>query len=686
MDSVESEEDVSPPPKQPTSKRKRQSETPATTTSGAAQADEQSEVSRPHKKQKTMVEVLLPPISSDEDGDGLPVLGVREKVALQNKVPPKSDGASSDVSDEDDVSPPKAKGKSERRSHPRSKGTAVSSRSSDMREESRLPHSKTKNKVVPRREERVADDDVSSSGSQDEGPRPRKSKKKTTSKRISPSEQNDDQSEREVESAVTPVKIGPPRGVKRRETSKESGRPSKPGPSRTKPKPREDDSADERVPAEEFNDHPGDEVPSFGSPLLLQCDTVDDPASTFPPTHISIPQVPLSARPRSPDLSPGARARLELFDRMMTDPLQDDAPLPPPDAPEHVPNDIINDSHDAFDTLDPPRPLSPPPLKPKPKHAQPATPNGLVVPETESSGTSQSQSQPLLKPPPPPPQPLLARDQSPHKPLDLPTIAVIAASVASSSASPQDLLLPHKLPPSTNRPSKRPTFKIPLPSTSRSATNVRSRVADSDAPPSSIESFTSPGRVDKGKQRAVEDDQLQSGLSEGEGGGEVRKRRTQKKITDSELKKRGKELFDQAQFAREAERQKNKKAKRLKNVNDLVNGTISLPPKGSPLPLTSGAESTLEMPWEDVVDFSGGANSTTLDTPEHSEAKPMSEEKRERLRIELRQEEEESTQEALGVYPPPPVTESVVTNGGDALMPPPSSSKVNHTLSNHYSA
>ena len=42
------------------------------------------------------------------------------------------------------------------------------------------------------------------------------------------------------------------------------------------------------------------------------------------------------------------------------------------------------------------------------------------------------------------------------KPLDLPTIAVIAASVMSLSASPQDLLPPHKQPLSTNRPSKGP--------------------------------------------------------------------------------------------------------------------------------------------------------------------------------------------------------------------------------------
>lgn len=673
LDSVE--QHVSPPPKPSTTKRKRQSETPATTTSGAAQADEQNESSRPSKKQKTMLEVLLPPMSSDEDEDSL-LAGFPAKVTPQNKVPPKSNGALLDVSDEEDLSPPKPKpkGKSERRSDVRSKGTTVSSKASDTREESRLPHSKTKTKVVPRREERA---DVLSAGSQDEELRPRKSKKKkkSTSKRKSPSEQNDDLSEREVVSVITPIKVGPPRGVKRREMSRESGRPSKPGPSRTKP--RAGDSADERVPAEESDGHPGDEVLSFGSPLLIQPDMVDDPALTLPPTHISIPQVPLSARPRSPELSPGARARLELFDRMIAGPSQDDAPLPPPDVPEHVPDDTpfnYNDTHDAFDTFDPPRPFSPPllppPSKPKPKHSQLGTPNGLVVPETESSGNSQSPSQPLLKPPPPPPPPQLplARDQSPRK-LDLPTIAVIAASVTSSSASPQDLLLPHKPPLSTNRPSKKPTFKISS-TTFRSTTNARSRVADLEAPPSSIESFTSPGRPDKGKQRAVEDDQLQSGLSEGEGDGERRKNRMQKKITDSELKKRGKELFDQAHLAREAERQKNKKAKRLKTVNDIVNGTISSPRKASPLPITSGAGGSLEMLWEDMVDLSGGANSTTLDTPEHSEAKPLSEEQRERLRIELRQEEEESTQEAMGAYPPPPMKESDVMNGGDALMPP----------------
>lgn len=75
-------------------------------------------------------------------------------------MPPKSEGASSDEDDEDDV------------------GTAVSSRASDMREE------------------RVTDVDVLMAGSRDVELRPCKSKKKTMSKRQPPLEQNDDLSER----------------------------------------------------------------------------------------------------------------------------------------------------------------------------------------------------------------------------------------------------------------------------------------------------------------------------------------------------------------------------------------------------------------------------------------------------------------------------------------------------------
>jgi len=690
LDAVE--RDLSPPPKPATVKRKRESETPATVSSGAVQADERSESSRPRKKQRTVMEILLPPISSDDDQDVLLVPKARAKVVLQKKVPPKSSGASLDGSDGEESSPPKAKSKPERRSDVRSKDTGVRARVSGVREESRLPHSKTSIAVVPQHEERVTNADAVSAGSQDEQPRP--PKKKLTSKRKPPPEQDDGLPEKEVKSTAAPIKIGPPRGVKHRERSGESGPLSKPGPSRTKL--REDDPPNERVPEQEFTEHLDHEDISFGSPLLQQQDTVGDPTS--PPPHISIPRVPLGTPPRSPDLSPGARARLELFDRMMANLSQPDAaashpdasehpdrivatlsqdnaaPLPP-DAPEGVPDDThfnFDDTHDTFDTFDTFDLPRPPSSKPKPKQSKLGTPNGLIVPETESSGNSQSQSQSLLKPPSPQP----ARDQSPRKAIDLPTIAVIAASAPSSSVSPQDLFPPKKLPPSTNRLSKGPIFKMPS-STSRPTTSAHSRVADYEAPPSSIESFTSPKRVDKGKQRVVEDDRLQSSLSEGEGSSERQKRRMQKKTTDSGLKKRGKELFDQAQLAREAERQKNKKATRLKTVNDIVNGKITTPSNGSPLPFTSVAESSLEVPLEDVVDLSGGANSTTLDTLEHSE-KPLSAEERERLRIELRQEVEESTQEAMGIYPPLPAKESEAISGKDAQMSPPRPPKVIH--------
>lgn len=664
LDSVE--QPLSSPLKKPTTKRKRQSETPATTSSGAVQADEQNELSRPRKKQRTEFETVLSPISisSDEDRDAL--LGPKAW-DLQKKVLPKNSAASLD---EDDDSPPKAKGKSVRRSDARSAGTAASSRASGVRAKSGLPRSKTKTKTVPRRKERVADADALSDVSQDEEPRPSKSKKKSTSKQKSPSEQNDELSEKEVDSAVSHIKTTPPRRLIQL------------GEMRPKlilshTKPREDDSEEEHVPGEESTGHPCDEAsPS----VLMQQDAVNNHNSTPSPPHISIPQVLLSARPGNPDLSPGTRARLELFDRMMNDPSPPDATTSPDDVPKCVPDEayINYDTHDDFNTHDLFRPLSPSPSKSKPKHSKLSTPNGLVVPETESSGNSQSQSQPLLQLPPSQPPP--THEKSPPKPIDLPTIAVITASVTSSSVSPRDLFPPlERLPPHTNHRVKRQIFKpVPQisPDTFRSTINPRSLVTDSEAPPSSIESFTSPKRVEKGKQRAVDDDQLQSSLSEEEGVNVRRKRLAQRKITDSELKKRGKELFDQVQLAREAGQQKKQKVKRLKIVNGIVNGTVSSPPKDSPLPSISGLENTLPMRWEDMVDLSGGANSTTLDTPVHSEVKPLSEEDRERLRIELRQEEEENTQEAMGSYPLPPVKKSEVVDSGNTQMPPPKSPKV----------
>ncbi|KAN0082488.1 hypothetical protein V8E55_008283 [Tylopilus felleus] len=321
-DSVE--QHVSPPAVKKSTlatKRKRQPETPATTTtttattSSAGQVDEKSEEgeSRPRKKQKTILEVLLPPISSDEEADALRVPAHRGKATVQTEVARKGNGASSDVSDEDDSSPPKAKGKSERRSDARSKGAAAGSKAS---EESRSPQSNTKSKDVPRHRDRVTHADVASSDFEDL--RPPKLKQKSTPKRKSPSEPQDDVSEKEVEPTAQPIKIGPPRGVKRREILRESRAPSKPGPSWTKPQ--EDGSADERVPAEQSISELDHEVSSSGDPLSRPQDAVGDRA--FPPTHISIPQVPPNAPRHSHDLSPGALARLELFDRMVLAPIK----------------------------------------------------------------------------------------------------------------------------------------------------------------------------------------------------------------------------------------------------------------------------------------------------------------------------------------------------------------------------
>lgn len=618
--------------------------------------------------QKMALETLLRPITSDEDEDNLRGPETRVKATLQNKAPLKSAGALSDSSEEDDSPPPRPMGKSAR-----SKGVAVSTRVSDLRDESKLRGSKPKVKVVLQRKERVAKVDPESS--EDEPPPQRKSRQKSSSRHSLLSDRDDNS--KEVAPVASRMKIGPPRGVKRLEAPGPSARP---GSSRTKS---HEDDADERAPTEVSKGRPDSGVSAFGKPSLLQDDTVGDPPSArqSPLPHNPVPQTLPSTRPHSRDLSPGTRARLELFDRMTMDIPQLDATPPQADVSEQMPDDPhfdyidTHDTHDAFDAFDPP-PLPPSPRPSELKRPKLGTPNGLIVPETESSGNSQRQSQSLPRLPPSP-QPPLVRE-SPRKALDLPTIAVISASATSSSTSPQDHfpLLP-KRPPSTNRPSiqKRSTVK-PLPNIFRSTIKARSHGADSEAPPSSIESFASPKRVDKGKQKAVEDNQLQSSLSEGGGDDERRKGLKQKRVTDSGHKDRGKELFDPMLPTREAERQQTEKSKRLKPVHDIVNRMVRSPSNGSHLPFTSGAEDALEMRWEEVIDLTGGANSTTLDTAEHSERKTPSKEESERLRIELRQEEEENTQEAMGIYPPLPVNESKGVNGGDALSPPPRSPEV----------
>ncbi|KAG2135259.1 hypothetical protein DEU56DRAFT_693627, partial [Suillus clintonianus] len=183
-----------------------------------------------------------------------------------------------------------------------------------------------------------------------------------------------------------------------------------------------------------------------------------------------------------------------------------------------------------------------------------------------------------------------------------------------------------------------PTAPIPRisPHTFRKAVQSLTIKPDNEPPTSSIESFPSP-RKDKGKQRysgadeRSSDEELVSG------------------VTDTQLKARGKALYEQALRKKELLQVTDKPPK--KTINGLArsrtmtsNGKQSGPDAH---PLTSGKgahegdlESVQEM--EDAyVDLNGG-NSTTIDT--FTQSGPQD---KEAQRVLLREEDEECTQEAL---------------------------------------
>ncbi|OAX42766.1 hypothetical protein K503DRAFT_293540 [Rhizopogon vinicolor AM-OR11-026] len=274
------------------------------------------------------------------------------------------------------------------------------------------------------------------------------------------------------------------------------------------------------------------------------------------------------------------------------------------------------------------------------------SPSSGIVPETESS-----QSQPSLPKPMangkntdvPLPKPT-SRPTSPSEKLrSVPRIAVIRAS--SSSRSPSHT---GHVPSSTEvpvRPRKSATRPIPRisPHTFRKAVEPFTSELDNDPPMSSIESFPSP-RKDKGKQPySAGADELQRSSNE----------ESVSSHTGADLRARGKALYEQELKKKELLRVTGKPPLK-KTLDDVARSRV-------PLVMTvSGKQSTTDthplvsnkrdrrgdlaimQQMEDAyVDLSGG-NSTTIDT--FTQSGPQD---KEAQRVILREEDEESTQDAL---------------------------------------
>ncbi|KAG2067698.1 hypothetical protein BDR04DRAFT_835311 [Suillus decipiens] len=340
---------------------------------------------------------------------------------------------------------------------------------------------------------------------------------------------------------------------------------------------------------------------------------------------------PVSPRPsqRQPLLSPGARARLEIFDRMMG--IGSDRDNGDPFA-----NMGENADYGTADPYDMPLTL---PLKfstPPPTTATTAgrkkptsdSPFSGIVPETESS-----QSQPSL------PNHMTngkCIDQSPpHKQYSLP----ISTSKKSQQVSALTTVASSSEVPL--RPQKPPTGPIPRisPHTFRKTVESLTTEHDDEPPMSSIESFPSP-RKDKGKRRYSGPDECSSDEEPVPG------------ITDAELKARGKVLYERALRKKELLQVTNKPPK--KAINDLArsrvllamtsNGKQSRPdthPFASNKGTHEGDFEIIQQMEDAYVDLSGG-NSTTIDTFTQSGPQDI-----EVQRILLREEDEECTQEAL---------------------------------------
>jgi len=350
-------------------------------------------------------------------------------------------------------------------------------------------------------------------------------------------------------------------------------------------------------------------------------------------SHISTPTILHSKKTssvsppplrRQPSLSPGARARLEIFDCMMgigSDSGDGDA----------YANMGENVDYGAAPFSPPPKVSTPPPMTATTAGCKKSTgdsPFSGIVPETESSQSQRSLPNHMTNgkrtdQAPPPKQPSLQRSTS-RKSQTAPALP----TVSSSSEVPL-------------RPQKPPTGPIPRisPHTFRKTVESLSTEHDNEPPTSSIESFPSPPK-DKGKQRYSGPDERSSDEELVPG------------VTDAGLKARGKVLYERALRKKELLQVTDKPPK--KTINDLVRSRVPLvmtskgkQPKPGTHPFASNKEAhegdlEIVQQMEDAyVDLSGG-NSTTIDTFTQSEPQD-----KEAQCILLREEEEECTQEAL---------------------------------------
>lgn len=404
-----------------------------------------------------------------------------------------------------------------------------------------------------------------------ESPRPRKKQKRSptvivavpstkltaSAKELDSGSDNDTSGSEKGPAGIKQVKIGPPRGVKRQVSSgKDKSKIQEPSMKIPDPHSKtlhctsRDDGTSQRgnlsstLPTPKPRPKPRVIVKKAQLPRRSPC----------PASHMVPSALPKSTN-REPILSPRALARLELFDRMMEEPC-----------------DALVD-HDFGD----PPPTSPVPLKRTMSKSRPG------VPESQSTnqlpqGSQPGQSSPLSGSP----KPQVANKNGKGSmkeltKLDFPEIAVMPVSASSTVSPINELSSTVKLPLPITRligNSPRPHDRQYLTPSKTGYRNKPGKANMAEPLPSSIESFDSPrsrvavsGALKTGRSKGKEkerpideqdsvsdhevehdDDPEHEDVEEEEE--DISHKLGQK--TDSELRKRGQELFDEQQRKREA--------------------------------------------------------------------------------------------------------------------------------------
>ncbi|KAI6126010.1 hypothetical protein EV401DRAFT_1046290 [Pisolithus croceorrhizus] len=489
-----------------------------------------------------------------------------------------------------------------------------------------------------------------------------------TDRELGSESEGDPSPEDEGVASVPPIKVGPPRGVKPQSSS---GRKLKRGGA----------ANDTFTSSSKINHHTA----------VVQASKKNTSA---PGSFTSILQKTFV---REPILSPGAVARLELFDRIMAmspDGDNDDtnAPTRPLNKrPKHTPHKSYRDTPETSQAVDS--------STQSPRKIAASKLVKMILPKIDSDEDSSHDDTDGKSESPP------HHSSKSHSG----TSRIIAKDGSSRRIDNQSKQNTSDLPENVGSPSKKTNhakshLRLALkpvpqisPNTFRDKLGLV-RPADaipSEPPPSSIESFASPQirRPFVGKrlttrlarktapQLVSEDDVEQDDEDrpresagdteeeeeakkeeEEESGGDNEEARPKERRTDSEVRKRGKELFDEEQRRRDGKRAVVSQLQRLKPLGKVMGrlksakerSAVAGPSHKGGVPDDDRLDSVLQEMEDTYVNLSGKTQSSTLETsvPSNTGKKPwttLTSEEREALRIQLRQEEEEDTQEAIRV-------------------------------------